>query len=154
MMKTKIREPLYRKVNSKARNCHHYSPESRWDRHTKNGISRSMHSNKRNGLDYTPLFRFLLSKVGKSWDDIYSEAKSRLHDSEPIFWMVGNDTSSDTFRGGKNSIYSRLIVIDGILQIKNKDISNEDFTPSCPCCTHTFNGKPLIRKYPNYPIHK
>ncbi|WP_202621792.1 hypothetical protein [Pontibacter russatus] len=47
-----------------------------------------MHGKKERGLDYAPLFRFLLSKVGKDWEDVVNEAKSRLDELEPIYWVV------------------------------------------------------------------
>ena len=47
-----------------------------------------MHPGRQNGLDYTPLFRFLLSKVGQDWDAVHSEAVARLDRQEPIYWMV------------------------------------------------------------------
>ncbi len=47
-----------------------------------------MHSHQRHGYDYPPLFRFLLSKVGQSWDTVFSEANARLDRPEPVFWMV------------------------------------------------------------------
>ncbi len=43
---------------------------------------------KCNGLDHTPLYKFLLSKVGQDWDDIYSEAVAWLDKDEPIFRLV------------------------------------------------------------------
>jgi len=48
----------------------------------------SMHGRQQRGLDYTPLFFFLLSKIGQHWDEVYSEAISRLDRPDPIFWMV------------------------------------------------------------------
>ena len=47
-----------------------------------------MHGKQQRGLDYTPLFKFLLKKVGSNWDDVYSEAVSRLDRPDPIFWLV------------------------------------------------------------------
>jgi len=142
--------PLYRKVNTKARGCSHLkgSNASR-DRNTKKGISSSMKKDKQRGLDYTPLFRFLLSKVGQNWDDVYSEAVSRLDEKEPIFYMVNlNDISSQSWFKYDNSYYSKLKVDENnILQLMDENIKNEDFSPSCWCCTHTFNGKPLNLKH-------
>ncbi|WP_417700851.1 hypothetical protein [Pseudophaeobacter sp.] len=39
-------------------------------------------------MDHTPLYKFLLSKVGQDWDDIYSEAVAWLDKDEPIFRLV------------------------------------------------------------------
>lgn len=67
-------KPLYRKVNTRARGVRHRSGgEYRHERNSKRErrnedaeVSRgSMHGRQQRGLDYTPLFKFLLSKVGK-----------------------------------------------------------------------------------------
>lgn len=88
------KEPLYRKVNNKARMTRHGDGgEYRYGRHTKKQkisieeetMRSSMHSKFRHGLDYTPLYRFLLSKVGHNWTQVHSEALSRLDKEEPIF---------------------------------------------------------------------
>lgn len=53
-----------------------------------------------------------------------------------------------TGSGDVNSTFSKLIVDEnGLLQLKDPTLKNEDFIPSCSCCTHTFNGKPLIKKF-------
>ena len=65
------KQPLYRKVNTRARGVfHHKGGRARWERNTKaakrNAAMRgSMHPGGQNGLDYTPLFRFLLSFCSK-----------------------------------------------------------------------------------------
>jgi hypothetical protein len=153
------KENLYRKVNTKAINCrHNFGLNARHSRNTKNGMDKSMKQGIQRGLDYTPLFRFLLSKVGQNWDEVYAEAKSRLPNDEPIFWMVrqGVGTDINPYRLGaqkglfqtENARFSTLVVDnDGKLRLENPALKNEDFTPSCPCCTHTFNGKPLNKKF-------
>jgi len=151
------KEPLYRKVNTKARGHHHHTgPDAKFERNTKNGMSEKMKQGVQRGLDYTPLFRFLLSKVGKNFDEVYSEAVSRLDKDEPIFWMVkdkddvSDRSNKNAYFYSENSIWSRLIVDkDGLLQLMDASLHNENFVPGCSCCTHTFNGKPLIRKYIN-----
>lgn len=150
------KEPLYRKVNTRTRGVHHNTGgDYRHERNTKaekanENMRGSMHGKKRRGLDYTPLFRFLLSKVGEDWNAVLSEATARLDSTEPIYWMVAR-TAKDRkpfVRIGESSIYSGLYVDDdGRLAKVALDLRNEDLTPSCPCCTHTFNGVPLIRKY-------
>ena len=91
------KKPLYRKVNTTARGCHHQSGQDfKHERHTKKGEQLNKQSVKmkrgvERGLDYTPLYMFLLSKVGKKWDDVYSEAISRLDKSEPIFYIVAKN---------------------------------------------------------------
>jgi len=68
------------------------------------------------GYDYTPLFRFLLSKVGCSWDEVYSAALARLDKREPIFWLVDlHDPREGVVCVGESSYFSRLTVVDGIL---------------------------------------
>lgn len=151
------KESLYRKVNTRARNVHHHSgSDAKYDRHTKKGMNTSMKKDVRRGLDYTPLYRFLLSKVGQPFDKVFSEAVSRLDREEPIYWMVkvGDDLSDRSkdyaYFINENAYWSKLIVDEnGILQLMDATLHNENFVPTCSCCTHTFNGKPLIRKYIN-----
>jgi hypothetical protein len=159
------KKPLYRKVNTKARGCwHKFGGDAKYDRNTKKGMSKSMKQGNQRGLDYTPLFRFLLSKVGEEWGGVYSEAKSRLDKVDPIFWMVElgdepikektpnhNPKWDDVFTFNENSSFSKLIIDDnGLLRIKNPSTVNEDFEPTCPCCTYTLNGKVLIKKFNRY----
>lgn len=141
---------LYRKENKKVFNykgnkggdfCH--------SRNTKamngfEGTHMSMHGSKERGMDYTPLFKFLLSKVGQKWDDVYSEAISRLDKKEPIFWMVDlqpNENDKGVVRLGESSYYSKLTVNkEGVLIKVNPDLTTDTMFTSCNCCTHTFNG--------------
>lgn len=102
-----------------------------------------MHGKKQRGLDYTPLYRFLISKVGKNWDEVFSEAISRIDKSDPIFWMVAltEDQKQDILRTGDSTYFSGLFVDEsGLLQIVNPNIKPEDLKPFCTCCTHTLNG--------------
>lgn len=102
------------------------------------------------GLDYTPLFKFLLSKVGSSWDEIHSEAVSRLDKEDPIFWLVARDYASakEVVRVGENSYFNGLYIDDnGTLCVVNPELSEESLAPQCKCCTHTFNGIEFTRKY-------
>src|SRR3712207_188910 len=109
------KEPLYRKVNTRTHGVHHERAEYRWIRNTKqNKKDQShlgpMHRGRRLGLDYTPLFRFLLSRVGDDWTPDYSEAASRLDRPDPIFWIVArSDKDKRPFvRIGESSYYSGL----------------------------------------------
>jgi len=149
-MKKEVK-PLYRKVNTRARNVHHNTGgDARHDRHTKKGLSKSMKQGKERGLDYAPLHMFLLSKVGKDWDVVFSEARARLDREAPIYWMVAlhECDRKETVRIGESSIYSGLYVDENnVLQKVNPNLHVGIFTPSCPCCTHTFNGKPFIKKF-------
>ena len=144
-------KPLYRKVNTKARGVHHYKgSDAKYDRNTKSGVKKSMKKDVQRGLDYTPLYKFLLSKVGEDWTKVHSEAINRLDCEDPIFHLVAEDDSEkrDYVRCGESSYYSGLYVDENNkLQKVNPNFKNEDLTPSCDCCTHTFNGKILIRKF-------
>lgn len=110
----------------------------------------SMHAGRRRGRDYTPLFRFLLSRVGADWTETHREALARLDTEEPIFWMVARTEAEKKPRVclGENSYFSGLYVDDrNRLALVDPSLRLEDMEPYCPCCTHTFNGKPFIRKF-------
>ena len=93
------KKPLFRSVNTRTYGVRHGSgAKARWERNTKaaglDGAKHgSMHSGQRHGFDYTPLFKFLLSRVGKDWDAVHSEAVARLDHDDPISWMVATDRS-------------------------------------------------------------
>lgn len=153
------KEPLYRKVNTRTHNVQHGGGGAfRYARNTKrekaNEATRgSMHANRRNGRDYTPLFRFLLARVGHDWAEVHSEAVARLDTSEPIFWLVARAEAEKKpcVRIGESSYYAGLYVDgDGKLAIVDPDLCVEHLTPSCACCTHTFNGVPFTRPYPGH----
>lgn len=134
------KKPLYRKVNTTARGCHHNKGNNyRYERGKKNPDEKMKHGTHR-GLDFTPLFKFLLSKVGEDFDKVYSEALSRLdNNKEPIFWMIV-DTNEESFRN-ENAFFNTLFVdSNNKLQKVNPNLTVNDFTPYCDCCTHTFNG--------------
>jgi len=145
----KEKSKLYRKVNTKTFNVRHnfgsdFSKTRNKKRETLEQTKGKMFGKKERGLDYTPLFKFLLSKVGSNWDEVFSEAKSRLDKSEPIFWMVAlhENDKEDFVRMGESSYYSGLYVDEnGVLQISNPNLKAIDMKPFCDCCTHTFNGK-------------
>ncbi|OJX32093.1 MAG: hypothetical protein BGO86_07885 [Chryseobacterium sp. 36-9] len=144
----KEKSKLFRKVNTTTFNVHHnFGGDFKNTRHKKETlklIKGKMSGKKERGLDYTPLYRFLLSKVGSDWDEVFSEAKSRLDKSEPIFWMVAliEENKKDFIRVGESSYFSGLYVdYNGILQLTNPQLTAKDMKPYCNCCTHTFNGK-------------
>jgi len=121
----------------------------RHERNTKSlnsfeGTHMSMHSGKERGMDYTPLFKFLLSKVGQKWDDVYSEAIPRLDKKKPIFWMVDMQPDKNDIglvSMGESTYYSKLTVDeDGILVKINPELTADKMYTACNCCTHTFNG--------------
>jgi hypothetical protein len=145
----KFKKPLYRKVNTRARGVrHNFGGDFKNSRHAKSVIAdqvtNSMHGKKERGLDYTPLFRFLLSKVGSTWDEVYSEAISRLDKKEPIFWLVALDEADkkDYVRIGDSSYFSGLYVDENkVLRLSNPELKAKDLKPFCECCTHTLNRK-------------
>lgn len=150
-------EPLlYRRVNTRTRGVPHQSGgDYRHERNTKRERATDdrrgrMARGRRRGRDYTPLFRFLLSKVGSPWSEVYSEAKRRLDDEEPIFWLVAlhREDALPYVRLGECSYYSGLYVDEaGNLCILDARVGPSSLAPSCACCTHTFNGVPFSRKY-------
>ncbi len=154
-------KPLYRKVNTKARGVHHlfgrdYKRDRAKDKQKNFDVTKvKMKSGVSRGLDYTPLFRFLLTKVGEDFDAVFSEAIKRLPKPDPIYWMVIDpDVNSRAyFRAGETSLFSTLFVDEqGRLALVDPDLRNEDLYPDCPCCTHTFNGELFLNPYkPNLP---
>ena len=126
-----VKEPLYRKENKVSLNSKYNvvtGGEFRYQRHTKvflkNDASHAPMNSGQFGYDYTPLFKFLLSKVGKNWDLVFSEAKSRLDKAEPIFWLVAihSNEKRDIVHIGDSTYYSGLFVDeDGLLQKVDPD---------------------------------
>lgn len=149
-MKTEVK-PLYRKMNTRVRHgSHHFiQKDAKYDRNTKKGIKKSMSSHKSTGLDYTPLMMYLISSVGKDWNEVYNYAIKRLDSEEPIYWIVAkSDLDKKNYIRTGQSFYNGLYVDENnILQKVNPNLNNEDLKPDCPCCTHTFNGKPFINEY-------
>jgi len=150
-MQAKQIKPLYRKVNTRTQGVHHrYGEDYKNHRNTQTAEQVKMVRGMRRGLDYTPLFMFLLSRVGKSWEATHSEAVARLDTPAPIYWMVALDKASgqDYIRLIENSYFSGLYVDeDGLLQKVAPELGPESLEPTCPCCTHSFNGKPFTKRY-------
>lgn len=150
------KEPLYRKVNTRTHRVYHNKGgRARWERNTKaaknnEAMRGSMHPGGENGRDYTPLFRFLLSKVGQDWNAIHSEAVARLDKEEPIYWIVARteDEKRATVGLAESTYFSGLYIDDNnCLAVVDPNLKVEDLEPSCSCCTHTFNGVPFVKKY-------
>lgn len=151
--------PLYRKENKTAYGfkgnrgddyCNsRHTKQTRQD--TLNEVSRlGMKGKVERGRDYTPLFRFLLSKVGKDWDEVHSEAVSRLDKKAPIFWMVAiHEAEKRELVCMSESAYWSGLYVDenNILQKVNPELTIHDIYPYCACCTHTFNGELVTNKY-------
>lgn len=155
-MRRNEKKPLFRKVNTTARGVHHgLGGDYRHARNTKaeknsEATHQSMHGSKHRGLDYTPLFKFLLSKLGKNWNEIYSEAISRLDRPDPIFWLVAlHDYERQEYvRIGEASFFSGLFVDEkGLLQLVNPFLSPDQIPLQCDCCTHSLNGIPLPKRF-------
>lgn len=143
-----LKKPLYRQVNTKARGVHH--DHGGHDRNSKSSGSSKMSKGVKRGLDYTPLFRFLISHVGDNWTDVKREAVSRLDNSDPINWMVfpSKEVGEDVVRVGESNYYSGLYVDkNNILQRVDPQMSVEKLEPSCGCCTHSFNGVQFVKKF-------
>jgi hypothetical protein len=152
--RTHKKKPLYRRVNTLAHNVHHrFGGEYRWSRQRKEDDRESrgsMHAGARRGRDYTPLFRFLISRVGQDWASVHSEAVSRLDDAEPIFWLVARSDADrkSVVLCGESSYYSGLCVDESNrLALVDPTLTVEQMEPACSCCTHTFNGVPFTRPY-------
>lgn len=146
------KKPLYRSVNTRTHGVHHGSGgDYRWSRRREDRAhAGAMGGNSRRGLDYTPLFRFLLSRIDEDWDAVHAEAVARLDRAEPIFWLVArSEAERQPFvRIGESSYYSGLHVDeDNRLRLVDPMLRVEDMEPACACCTHTFNGVPFTRKY-------
>lgn len=145
-------QQLYRKVNTRARHVtqfHPVGPDAKNERGTKRGLSSRM-TQKRRGRDYTPLFRFLLTKVGCDWDLVHQEAVGRLDDQTPIGWMVATNLLDRRayWITGESTYYSGMFVDEkNRLQLTNPHLSVNDFRPQCACCTYTFNGTPFVHKF-------
>lgn len=145
----RLKKPLYRKVNTKARGVrHNFGGDFKYSRNTKRDtleqVKGSMHRKKERGLDYTPLFKFLLSKIGEDWNEVFSEANSRLDKTEPIYWIVAlNENDKEEYiRVGESTYYSGMYVDDeGKLRLVNPKLQAKDMKPFCDCCTNTFNGQ-------------
>lgn len=148
-MRVNNKKRLYRKVNTKARGVQHvHGSDYRKTRRCESAVG--MRKGVLRGLDYTPLFRFLLSKVGQSWDVVYSEAVSRLDKEEPIYWIVSHylESSNEYVLIGESTYYSGLYVdTHNILRVVNPELNEDSMAPACRCCTHTFNGIVFTKRY-------
>lgn len=150
------KEPLYRRVNTKALRCtRNRGGDFRHARNTKRLATSDdkrgrMQGRSDRGLDYTPLFRFLLSRIGTRWDEVHAEAIARLDREAPIYWLVARreEDKQARVRVGESTYFSGLFVdADGLLQRVDEALSVSSLSPSCACCTHTFNGIPFARKF-------
>lgn len=151
------KEPLYRKDNKTAYGYRHnipvgdYATQRQSKKTLENPVQHeSMGGKKQRGMDYTPLFRFLISKAGQNWDLVFSEAKRRLDKEDPIFWLVAlrENEKKPIVRIGGSACWSGLYVDEyNILRIVDPTLDINKMYPSCACCTHTFNGKVFPNRY-------
>lgn len=148
--------PLYRKLNTTAHAvAHRHGGAYREERQARrrsasDAVRESMQGHARRGRDYTPLFRFLLARVGGCRDAIHAEAVARLDTPEPIFWLVALHESRRRpyVRIGEATYYSGLYVdAAGRLQRVDPALGPSSLRPQCACCTHTFNGVPFTRAF-------
>jgi hypothetical protein len=152
----RAKPPLYRKVNTTAHSIRHGAGGDFHEQRNSKAAARSdavrlpMHGKARRGFDYTPLFRFLLSKVGTDWNEVHAEAVARLDRADPVFWLVARQAheEQDVVRVGESSYFSGLRVDEhGRLQRVNPSLDRADMTPLCGCCTHTFNGQRFTQAF-------
>ena len=120
-------KPLYRKVNTKAANVHHgFGKDFKNSRNTKKSSGNKMKQGVKRGLDYTPLYKYLLKQVGGNWDEIYSKIKSRILDDDCIWYMVAKnkEEASETCGISESTYFSGLFINEqGILEITNPDLN-------------------------------
>lgn len=145
-------KPLYRRVNTRTRGVRHgKGGAARWTRNTKPGRTRdSFRQGLRHGLDYTPLYRFLLSRVDQPFPPTHAEALARLPEEAPIWHLVARPGTppQDYVRTGESTYFSGLYVDqDDILRKTDPTIDETTLAPSCACCTHSFNGTPFTRSF-------
>lgn len=174
------KKPLYRKIRNNESFAHYHNRNWQRYKHSRNtkkvfvddevvGLKNNtekMSSHNTNGYDYTPLFKFLQSKVGQNWNEIYSEAKSRLDKEEPIWWIVQKTKLIDGKRLSLNhhptcylqpielfsisrigeSTYWRGLYIDenNVLQYIDKNATYE--LHKYDHWTHTLDGKVILKK--------
>ncbi|EPA6637028.1 TPA: hypothetical protein ACKQES_000447 [Serratia marcescens] len=160
-----VKKKLYRRESVTSRGPIASGGKYRWERHGKQAddeqlpLRESMHGQIQHGMDYTPLFQFLLSKVGQPWNEVHSEAVSRLDKEAPIFYLVALHRKNwqSYVCCGESSYYSGLCIDDhGILQKVNPAFTAEDVPVRCRCCTYTFNGElvPVTEKNWQKPYEK
>lgn len=144
--------PLYRKVDTTAHGVRHrFGGDERDVRAARSArldddapARAGMHGRVRRGRDYTPLFRFLQSRVGQPWASVHSEAVARLDDDRaPIGWLVTvhGPPARDRVLIGESSWWRALYVDDaGLLQFVDPSLDAAELAPDCACCTHTLDG--------------
>lgn len=136
-------KPLYRKVNTRTHGVTHGSGQrAAYERRGQKPPATSMHSKQRHGFDYTPLYRFLLSRIGRVWEEVHSDAVARLDQEAPIYHIVAlRESEQEAFvRTGESSYFSGLCLKEGRLAVVDPTLTPKNFKPFCACCTHSFNG--------------
>ena len=176
---THEKKPLFRPENKTTIQTKYYIRRGGKHKHTRNtkefksfdGNRWKMHSKGNLGLDYTPLYNFLISSVGKNFDEVYAEACERMsglgHNyKEEIFYCVEKNTYIENgnvydskgelvsciWRSGESSYHDKMFIDDnGVLRLvrefnidKNTD---SDLKLGCACHTHSVNGQPQFYNY-------
>lgn len=108
------KKPLYRKVNTNAKGVrHNFGGDSKFVKNAKRDsleqVKGSMHGKQERGKDYTPLFKFLYTKVGQDWNEVFDGVISRLNTTESIFWLVAinQDEKESYVRIGGSTYFSK-----------------------------------------------
>lgn len=162
-------KPLYRKVNT---TCHggkmyhgNHEEYERGTKQTKKQKSKMKGGQQHHGLDYSPLFGFLRKNVGKKWSELHPKIITRLPSEmryNPLKFSVLSykeylnmyelDEVKEVFGFGESTTHSLMYVDENdLLQFVNPNLTVENMTISCRCCTHTFNGKVIpLHKRPEY----
>lgn len=154
------KKPLYRKINTCTHRSNHKKQKDVYERNTKEDLdSKSKMKKHHHGLDFSPLFAFLRKNVGKKWDNVKSEALTRLPKgfvrNDPLETPIISYSEyldlcnkeekgqwDSVFRYGESSYHSLMYVDEnGFLQLVDPNLTIEDIKPSCLCCQYSFNGK-------------
>ncbi len=80
------------------------------------------------GRDYTPLYRFLMSKEGYNFDEVYSEAVSRVDNKMRIFDIIKTASAFPVVRIGDGTYYHTMYIDkDKILKFVDKSFSIQKY---------------------------
>lgn len=149
-------KPLYRKEKKTGLMTQYYvnrGGEYRWERSKSvtpnrvyDALKQQMKSRKL-GMDWQPLYNFIMSNVGCNYDETYSKALKRCNKFRDEFnkhWAYLFNDDRDIVRLGENTYYSALTIDEfNNIQIRNtgaEPIKGGSFSFGY---THSFNGKTL-----------
>lgn len=110
---------LYCSVNTTTRH-HSNNPgaEYCWERNRKRvgdellAKRESIHGGQKHGRDYTLLFYFLIKKIGKSWNEIFSEVCGRL-DPTSLYsgWSRYMSISEEIYSALAKAVFIRVCLL-------------------------------------------